>query len=712
MRDNSGLSAPGPVDTRYTQDRELSWLRFDERVMEEAWDETVPLLERLKFASIFTSNLDEFFMVRVGSICDMALVKRSHRDSKSGLTPTQQLQAILRAVRPLYRRRDKLYLTLERKLRSCNVCCLDPEELSSKERKQAERFFRDCVRPILSPQVVDLQRPFPHLPSKALNIAVTLIRNGEISFGILPVPKSLPPFLRLEGQGMRYVLTERLLLGFMDSVFDQYQVQHRCVIAVTRSADISPEDEDHELGEDYLLHMKKVLKRRARLSPVRLEIQGDAGEELTAFLRSQLGLEQNQVFRSKAPLDLSFVFDVEASLPPESAAALCYTPFEPAFPAALDPGERILPQVLRRDVLLRYPYEKMDPFLRLIREAAFDPHVLSIKITIYRLASKAKLVEYLAAAAENGKDVTVLMELRARFDERNNILYAERLEEGGCTILYGLEGFKVHAKLCSILRREHGQLQYITQVGTGNYNEKTARMYADLSLLTSHPGIGRDAAALFQDLAVSKLDGSYRYLLAAPHSLKPGLMELIDGEIAKGEQGFLFLKTNSVTDRQLIDKLAQASQAGVRVLLNVRGICCLRPGIPGLTDHITVFSIVGRFLEHARIFCFGTGEEAKLFIGSADLMTRNTQRRVEAACPILDPDIRREVLRYIQVLCRDNRKARRMNAQGEWEPVPIPAGEPVVDAQMTLLAQASQEARSAPPRSGPLRRLLSLFSDH
>lgn len=710
------MAMMGEIDTRYTQDRELSWLHFNERVMEEARDESVPLFERLKFASIFTSNLDEFFMIRVGSIYDMSLLKQTHLDSKSGLTPAEQLKAIFRAVGPLYKQRDKLYLTLETKLRACNICNLTVNELDPKERKQVERYFRDYIFPVLSPQVVDMHHPFPHLPSKALNVVLSLSWENNTSLGIIPIPKNLPPFLQLSERGLRYILTEQIVLEYAQQLFEHYQITGKAVAAVTRNADISPEDEDYDVNADFRQHMKKILKKRARLAPVRLELQGEPGEALLDFLCTRLNLTRDQVFKTKAPIDMGYVFALADRLPPESTAALCYPPFSPCYPAGLYKGQKIIPQVLRHDTLLQFPYEQMEPFLQLVREAAFDPEVLSIKITIYRLASKAKLVEYLAAAAENGKDVTVLMELRARFDEQNNIRWAERLEDAGCTVIYGFEDYKVHSKICLITRRERGQLQTITQIGTGNYNEKTAGLYTDFSLLTANPAIGQDATSFFQNMSTANLDGEYHHLLVAPHGLKNRLIALIDGEIEKakaGGEGRIFIKVNSVTDRQLIDKLAQASQAGVEITMNVRGICCLRPGVPGLTDHIKVFSIVGRFLEHPRVFCFGTGEEAKIYIGSADLMTRNTERRVEIACPVLDPRIRRQILHDLQILCQDNVKARQLGPDGLYSPIPKEGRLPV-DAQAAFMEEAKKaelEALSPPaeehqsPKQGFFARL-------
>ena len=693
------------VDTRYTQDRELSWLRFDERVLEEARDEDVPLMERLKFAAIFTSNLDEFFMVRVGSLYDMTLVKEPHIDSRTGQTPEQQLQAIFKAAGPLYKQRDKVVEQLESRLRACNICRLSVEEMDTKERKQVENWFRDEVQPI------NARHPFPHLSNKTLNVMLRLEGDGQEALGLIPVPQSLPPYFVLRERGLRYILTEDVLLAHADRMFPAFSIRSRAVISVTRNADISPEDEAYEVDEDYRQHMRKIVKKRNRLAPVRLEVQGSRDEKGIDSLCRRLSLSREQVFFSKAPLRMGYVFALEGQLPPESRAALCFPPYTPRPTAALRPEEKVLPQVLRHDVLLFYPFQSMDPFLHLVREAASDPCVLSIKITIYRLAAKAKLAEYLCAAAENGKEVTVLMELRARFDEQNNIQWAERMEEAGCTILYGAEDIKVHSKICLITRRERGRLQHITQVGTGNYNEKTARQYTDLCLMTARPELGADAAALFQNLATANLEGTYERLLVSPYQLRDRCIQLIDREIAKGDRGYIFLKLNSITDRKLIDKLAQASQAGVEVVMNVRGICCLRPGIPGLTDRITVFSVVGRYLEHTRIYRFGRGEDADLFLSSADFMTRNTERRVEVACPILDPELRRRVFHITDVLISDNVKARQLGPDGLWHPrrngaLPCSSQEVFQQEAVAEAEQIPQHTAHSGRKESPWRRLM------
>ncbi|MCD8365719.1 MAG: polyphosphate kinase 1 [Clostridiales bacterium] len=652
------------INTQYTQDRELSWLRFNERVLDEAKDESVPLMERLKFAAIFASNLDEFFMVRVGSLHDLSLLKEKHIDARTGKTPQEQLDDIFKALVPLYKRRDKVMAELESRCRACNICRMDYGELDNKAKKQAALWFESEVHPILSPQIVDVHNPFPHLANKGLYIVLVLQRDDKDLLGILPVPDSLPAFLRLNEGGVHFILTEDVLMEFTDRVFDQYLILEQAVICVTRNADIAPEDEAYDVDMDFRQLMRKIVKKRTRLAPVRMEIRGRMNEQMRAALCERLGLAQEQVFTMKSPIHLEYLFALSNLLPKESAAALCDPPYTPRFCRALNKNEKILPQIERQDVLMFYPFESMEPFLRMLSEAATDPGVLSIKITIYRLASKARIAEYLCAAAENGKQVVVLMELRARFDEQNNIEWAERLEEAGCTILYGFEGIKVHSKVCLITRREHGQVRYITQIGTGNYNEKTAKQYTDLCLMTANQEIGEDAALLFQNLATGNLNGKYDRLLVSPFALKDAVIACIDREIEKGADGYIFLKLNSLTDRKLIDKLAEASQAGVEVIMNIRGICCLLPGIEGLTDHIQVFSIVGRYLEHTRIYCFGREADAQLYISSADFMTRNTERRVEVACPVLDERTRAILFHIIEELKKDNVKARAMWSDG------------------------------------------------
>lgn len=653
----------------YTQNREISWLRFNQRVLEEATDTSVPLIERMKFVEIFTSNLNEFFMIRVGSLSDLSLLKDEPVDNKSGLTATQQLKEIFKECIPLYKQKDKVFADVDTSLSTCNICRLQGEALKGKAKKQVQQWFEADILPVLSPQLIDMRHPFPHLANDTLYIVLKAMDGNDEKFGIIPVPNQLPRFIRLAEGGIHYVLIEDIVLEYADEIFQSANLQAKCTVRVTRNADIAPEDEAYDVDEDFRSLMRKVVRKRKRLAPVRLEIQGKKQEDIESFLCKKLNLPPEQVFYSKAPLDLKYIYDIADMLTPESRSALCDVPYTPKWPLTLRQNEKIMPQVLSHDTLLFYPFETMEPFLTLIKEAAFSPDVLSIKITIYRLARRTKLAEYLCSAAENGKDVTVLMELRARFDEQNNIEWAERLEEAGCTILYGAENIKVHSKVCLITLREKGKTRYITQVGTGNYHEKTAKLYTDLSLITADPSIGADAAMLFQNLALANFDGEYKKLLASPLKMRNRILELIDKEIAKGSNGYVFFKLNSLSDRVIIDKLEEASNAGVKVVMNIRGICCLLPGIKEHTENIKVFSIVGRYLEHTRIYCFGKGEDAPLYISSADFMTRNMARRVEIACPVEDPAARAKIFKIIEYLQKDNVKARIMAPDGTYRKI-------------------------------------------
>jgi len=663
------LSLP---ETAFTQNRELSWLKFNKRVLEEAIDDEVPLLERFKFLAIFSANLDEFFMIRVGSLYDLLLMDEAHIDNKSAMTPEEQLKAVYRAVAPLYQLKDYTFNLLRRRLDEYGVCMMSVKELQGKQKKFVQKYFNDYVLPVLSPQIVDYHHPFPHLVNKALYVSVMLEYNETRRFGIIPVPASLPRILYLPGNGMRYVLLEEIILEYAETIFDTYQIVAKSILAVKRNADINPDDEVFELEDDYRVHMKNILKKRARLAPIRLEFMYKPDSAISQYLCSRLKLKNNQVFQSEAPLDMSFVYALEDTISPALRRILLYLPFEPRLPAFFADGESMLRRVSKSDLLLFYPYESMEPFLKLVKEAAADPAVLSIKISLYRIDKKSKLAEQLIAAAENGKDVTVLMELRARFDEQNNIDWAERLEEAGCRVIYGFEGFKVHAKICLITRKDKNRFQYFTQIGTGNYNEKTAKIYSDFSLMTSNRAIGNDAVSFFKNMSLANLNGGYNQLLVAPADFKKSILALIDGEIEKQKQGeaaAVLFKINSMTDRDILDKLSQASTAGVAVKLIVRGICCILPDIGGFSENIEIVSIVGRYLEHSRVYCFGAGRDMKMYISSADMMTRNTERRVEIACPILDGAVKLRIQDILNAQMRDNVKARRLLSSGDYENV-------------------------------------------
>lgn len=703
-------------DTRFTQNRELSWLRFNERVLMEATDETVPLLERLKFIAIFTSNLDEFFMIRVGSLFDLSHFKTHTIDQKSGWTPGEQLTHIYEAVRVLYARRQQIYQEVEQQLRVHGICQLRYDELAETEVKFVRQYFKSSIAPILSPQIVDTHHPFPHLQNKALHIGAWLKYKNNPMFAVIPVPAALPEVIFLPGGETRYIRTEEVILEHVSQIFKDDTILEKTVFCVTRNADINPDDEAFDFdSDDFRGKMKKLLRQRQRLAPVRLELSRPISETFLKYLKEHLPVTQEQVYVTNAPLKMGYAFALPAKLSENKRRALTDAPFTPGVPHGVRLNAPITPQVQAHDILLSYPFEGMDTFLHLIRESAYDPDVISIKITIYRLARKAKLVEYLCAAAEAGKDVTAFIELRARFDEQNNIDWSERLEDAGCTVIYGVENYKVHSKVCLITRRSQGSVQYITQVGTGNYNEKTALQYTDLSLITANPAIGQDANHFFQNLAIGNVSGQYEHLMVAPSSLKTGIIREIDREIAKRGEGRIFIKMNAITDIDLIEKLKQASCAGVRVRMIVRGICCILPDIPEKTENIEVISIVGRFLEHSRVYCFGQGNDERMYIASADFMTRNTEKRVEVACPIYDQAVR-EKIHYLMDTCwADNVKARALQRDGSYRTRPI--RETPIDSQQMLMAKAlepdDQAVELEPDKKhGFMDWLTGLFHSH
>ena len=697
----------------YMQNRELSWLTFNERVLEEARDPSNPLAERLKFVSIFTSNLDEFFMIRVGSLYDMAVMGDDQVDSRTGLLPSQQLEAIYRRAVLLMEQRDQVYAQLQTQLQAYGVCEVSPGQLAGKDKDFLKTYFKTQLLPILSPQIVDINHPFPHLQNKSVYVVARLHGKDRSLFGIVPVPPSAPDVVYLPGEGLRYVRTEQLLLDNLKRVFDPYGVAEKNCVCVTRNADIAPQDEGFDVDDDFRCQMQKLPHKRKRMAVVRLECAAPLSEALSAFLCKRCHVTPAQIFLSRAPMRMGFVHPMLKKLPEPLHSALLYPPFSPQTPPK-PKRETYLHLVQRRDLLLSYPFESMEPFLRLIREAASDPSVLSIQITIYRLAQKARLVEYLCAAAENGKEVTAVIELRARFDEQNNIDWSERLEDAGCRVIYGFSDYKIHSKVCLITLKGKSGIQYVTQIGTGNYNEKTSEQYTDLSLITADQGIGRDAAEFFKNMAVGNLEGSYHNLLVSPSNLKQIILLLIGEETARGSHGRIIMKMNSLTDYDVMEKLAEASRAGVRIDLIIRGICCLRPGVPGHTEHISVTSVVGRFLEHSRIYSFGSGENQHLFLGSADMMTRNTQRRVEVICPVYATHTKARLNHILDILLRDTVKARALDSEGSYQKkVPAP-GAPGLSSQDFFMDEAVRScrevefaARALPsgPLGGLLRRL-------
>ena len=659
--------------------RELSWLKFNERVLEEAEDENTPLCERLSFVSIYQSNLDEFFMVRVGSLVDQDDVSPKMRENKTHMTAKEQIDAVIARVHELNGRRDAVYARLMEKLEEQGVRLVDFRKIGRQESERLERYFDSEIAPLISPSIVGRRQPFPFLRNKDIYAVVVLEgKKGKYKLGIIPCSAGVfPRLIEVSASEKTYMLAEELILHFIPKVFEGYAVKAKSLIRVTRNADIDA-DALYDDDLDYREFMVQLIKRRKRLAPVRLELSRELDGIIIDTLCRYMDVPREYVFQSATPLDLSFLFGIQDFL--RQRSELFYQKRIPQKSPSFVSGRPILAQIREKDKLLSYPYESMRPFLEMLTEAANDDNVVSIKMTLYRVAKQSKVVEALCEAAENGKDVLVLVELKARFDEENNIEWSRRLEEAGCNVIYGLDGYKVHSKLCLITRREELGVAYYTQIGTGNYNEKTARLYTDLCLMTADRDIGEEANAVFNALAKGETVHETRRLLVAPHCLQNKVLAMMDDEIRRaraGEEAYIGVKINSLTDKAIIDKLIEASCAGVKVDLAVRGICCLIAGVPEATENIRVVSIVGRFLEHSRIYIFGRGERAKVYIASADFMTRNTLRRVEVASPVMDADIRARILAMFDTMLRDNMQAREMDAQGQYHRLTPGESEPL-----------------------------------
>ena len=652
--------------------RELSWLKFNERVLEEAENKKVPLCERLTFASIYQSNLDEFFRVRVGSLIDQMLLGGKMRDNKTKMTAKEQIQAVLHQVTKLNRRKDAVYETIMGQLEEQGVRMVDFRKVSKKESEYLERYFLSEIAPVISPTIVGKRQPFPFLKNNEIYAVVVLqTKSGKEKLGIIPCSNTgFKRLVELPTAGT-YILVEELILHYIPKVFERYNIKAKSLIRVTRNADIDA-DALYDEDLDYRDFMTELIKRRKKLAPVRLELTREMDGEIVDILCDYLELDSDHVFQVQSPLDLSFIFEIQDTL--RKIPELFYEKRIPQRSAQFKEDESIFPQLKEKDKLLSYPYESMKPFLNFLREAANDKDVISIKMTLYRVAKHSKIVEYLIDAAENGKEVLVLVELKARFDEENNIEWSRRLEDAGCRVIYGLDGYKVHSKLCLVTRKSEGQVEYYTQIGTGNYNEKTARLYTDLSLMTANVEIGVEAAKVFQALSMEETVDNVEHLLVAPRCLQNRILSMIDEEISyakEGKEAYIGLKMNSLTDKKIIDKLIEASQAGVKIDMVIRGICCLIPGVKGKTENIQVRSIVGRFLEHSRIYIFGTQEREKIYIASADFMTRNTLRRVEVAAPIYDKDLKVQLEEMFITMLSDNQKARQEDSHGNYEIVAV-----------------------------------------
>lgn len=648
--------------------RELSWLKFNERVLEEAENKKVPLCERLTFASIYQSNLDEFFRVRVGSLVDQMLLGGKIRDNKTKMTAKEQIEEVLHQVMKLNRRKDAVYDAIMGQLEDYGVRLVDFRKISKKESEYLEKYFLSEIAPVISPTIVGKRQPFPFLKNNEIYAVVVLqTKSGKEKLGIIPCSNTgFKRLVELPTAGT-YILAEELILHYIPEVFKRYNIKAKSLIRVTRNADIDA-DALYDEDLDYRDFMAELIKRRKKLAPVRLELTREMDGEIVDVLCDYLELDSDYVFQVQAPLDLSFVFEIQDTL--RKTPELFYEKRVPQKSSQFRDGEPVFPQIREKDKLLFYPYESMKPFLNFLREAANDKEVISIKMTLYRVAKHSKIVEYLIDAAENGKEVLVLVELKARFDEENNIEWSRRLEDAGCRVIYGLDGYKVHSKLCLVTRKSEGQVEYYTQIGTGNYNEKTARLYTDLSLMTANVEIGLEAAKVFQALSMEETVDNVQHLLVAPRCLQNKVLSMIDEEIAcakEGKEAYIGLKMNSLTDKKIIDKLIEASQAGVKIDMVIRGICCLIPGVKGKTENIQVRSIVGRFLEHSRIYIFGTQEREKVYIASADFMTRNTLRRVEVAAPIYDKDLKMQLEEMFITMLSDNQKARQEDSRGNYE---------------------------------------------
>lgn len=682
------------ADTIY-MNRELSWLKFNERVLEEAENPENPLCERLTFASIYQSNLDEFYMVRVGSLVDQMLLAKDIRENKTNMTPEEQLDAILARTKKLKRKRDVVYEEIMENLEQYGVHMLNFHKIEKEDRNYLERYFEAEVAPVISPSIVGKRQPFPFLRNKEIYAVVVLeTKKGKEKLGIIPCSSTgIQRLIPVPGKTGTYMLSEELILHFVSKIFKGYHIKAKSLLRITRNADIDA-DALYDEDLDYREFMVELIKARKKLAPIRLELSREMDGDVVETLCEYLEVDKNYVFRGDIPLDLSFVFQIQDGL--RKRTELFYEKRIPQKSPLFNSHEPILDQIAKKDRFLSYPYESIKPFLTMLHEAANDEDVVSIKMTLYRVAKQSKVVEALIEAAENGKEVFVLVELKARFDEENNIGWSRLLEDAGCHVIYGLDGYKVHSKLCQIMKKKDGNVEYYTQIGTGNYNEKTARLYTDLSLMTADPKIGTEAARVFQALAMGETVEDMEHLLVAPRCLQNKVLAMIDEEIkhAKaGEQAYIGLKMNSLTDKRIMNKLVEASCAGVHIDMVIRGICCLIPGVKGQTENIHIISIVGRFLEHSRIYIFGTQERARIYISSADFMTRNTLRRVEVAAPIEDPDIRMQIQEMFVTMLSDNRKARIMNNKGNYKIEP--SDNAPLNSQEVFLQQAYDNAAPA-----------------
>ncbi len=685
------------MSEKFYDNRELSWLKFNERVLEEAQDTETPLFERLRFVQIFCSNLDEFFMIRVGSLNDKLMFDPKDRENKTNMTAKEQLTEIAARVKELLPVKDLAYADIMNGMSAYGIQHLTGD-ISPDEDAYLRAYFTKEIQPLLFTGVVDKKHPVPFLKNGEIYIGVTIRKKddaaGKVTFGILPASENFPRLIWLPGTG-KFILCEELISRYAGLVFKNFEMISRCIFRVTRNADIAMDEGLYDHDVDFRDIMSELVKKRKKLQPVRLEFQGKPSADIIDVISKTLRVKENFIFRQKSPLDLGFLSALERRL--EKQNELFFAPLTPQRSPDIDPKRPLISQIQQRDILLSYPYENINQFIRLLDEAADNPDVVSIKITLYRVARDSKIINALIRAAENGKDVLALVELRARFDEENNIGWSKQLEDAGVNVIYGLEELKVHSKLLLITVRNGDNISYITQVGTGNYNERTSKLYTDLTMMTADRDFGSDASVVFNALTVGNTVESTNKLLVAPKGLKSRIVEMIDNEITYGKDGYIGIKMNSLTDKDIIRKLAEASRAGVKIDLVVRGICCLVAGIEGDTENIRVISIVGRFLEHSRIYIFGKGDRRRVYISSADFMTRNTERRVEVAAPIPDKRLADRVAEMFEVMLRDNVKAREQGKNGKYSHVVREDGEEKLNSQLYFYEKAYEAAEAAAP---------------
>ncbi|MDO5402998.1 MAG: polyphosphate kinase 1 [Eubacteriales bacterium] len=677
----------------YYDNRELSWLKFNERVLEEAADRQVPLCERLTFVTIFSSNLDEFYMVRVGSLYDQMIADNA-RENKTHMTASEQLVKIYKRTENMYRQRDSVYTELMHEVEDFNVKIVSFSDVEPVDAAYLELYFKKSVLPVLSPQVIGTKQPFPFLRNKDIYAVALLGNKNNDKVAVVPCSNDiLKRLVPLQTNKNHYMLVEELILHFMPLIFSNYTIKSKSLIRIIRNADIDVDEAFYDQDLDYRNSMERLIRERRRLCPVKMAYSRMLDEKVINTLCSELKIGKQQVFHSETPLDQSFLFQIQDSL--RSHKELFYERRVPQSSRYVENSVSMIKQIEKNDILLSYPFENMAPFIRMLNEASEDFRVVSIKMTLYRVAKNSQIIEALINAAENGKEVVVLVELRARFDEENNIEWSRRLEDAGCRIIYGIDFIKVHSKLCLITYQDEGELKYITQIGTGNYNEKTSKLYTDLSLITADKAIAVEANEVFQNLCMGQVMEETHELLASPKCLQNRVMEFIDKEIQhrkNGEAAYIGLKMNSVTDKKIIDKLIEASKAGVHIDMVIRGICCVIPGIAGATDNIHVRSIVGRYLEHSRIYIFGTGERERIYISSADFMTRNTEKRVEIAAPVKNSDLRQRIHEMFDIFMKDNVKARILMPDGIYKKRVVQEGEPRINSQEYFFEEAYEYA--------------------